>query len=224
MRALCTQSSPTPRRIVLIDARRRGTNLPALKNAGFTGYLVKPVRAASLAARLASTSDAFEQAPPSVAPASARSIGRAGKRPVDPGRRGQRDQCAAGARAAREARPSPDHRRQRRSGGRSLAGRARRRHALRSRADGRADAGHRRARSRRAASAPPKPTAATSTPHLRAHRQCLRAKIARPASPPAWTGSWSSRSIASGCARRFDRRCVGSRARLRLERALPTLS
>ena len=36
--------------------------LPALKAAGFTGYLVKPVRAASLAARLA-TEDSFEHAP-----------------------------------------------------------------------------------------------------------------------------------------------------------------
>jgi CheY-like chemotaxis protein len=46
------------RRIVLIKPAERH-ELPALRQAGFTGYLVKPVRAASLAARLRS-SDAFE--------------------------------------------------------------------------------------------------------------------------------------------------------------------
>jgi signal transduction histidine kinase/CheY-like chemotaxis protein len=40
-----------PRRIVLIRPSERH-ELPALKAAGFTGYLIKPVRAASLAARL----------------------------------------------------------------------------------------------------------------------------------------------------------------------------
>ena len=35
--------------------------MPALKQAGFTGYLVKPVRAASLAARLKDDDDAFER-------------------------------------------------------------------------------------------------------------------------------------------------------------------
>jgi len=41
-----------PKRIVLIKPTERHA-LPALKAAGFTGYLIKPVRAASLAARLA---------------------------------------------------------------------------------------------------------------------------------------------------------------------------
>jgi PAS domain S-box-containing protein len=49
------------RRIVLITPSERH-ELPALKAAGFTGYLVKPVRAASLAARL-SAEDGFEPAP-----------------------------------------------------------------------------------------------------------------------------------------------------------------
>ena len=49
-----------PRRIVLITPGDRH-ELPALKAAGFTGYLVKPVRAASLAARL-TAKDAFEHA------------------------------------------------------------------------------------------------------------------------------------------------------------------
>ena len=40
--------------------------LPALKAAGFTGYLVKPVRAASLAARLVAD-DEFEHAPAEIA-------------------------------------------------------------------------------------------------------------------------------------------------------------
>lgn len=47
-----------PKRIVLIRPTERH-ELPALKAAGFTGYLVKPVRAASLAARLI-TEGAFE--------------------------------------------------------------------------------------------------------------------------------------------------------------------
>jgi len=53
------------RRIVLIRPTERH-ELPALKAAGFTGYLVKPVRAASLAARLAAD-DIFEHAPAEVA-------------------------------------------------------------------------------------------------------------------------------------------------------------
>lgn len=46
------------RRIVMIRPSERH-ELPALKKAGFTGYLVKPVRAASLASRL-TASDTFE--------------------------------------------------------------------------------------------------------------------------------------------------------------------
>ena len=45
-----------PRRIVLIRPSDRH-ELPALKAAGFTGYLIKPVRAASLAARLRADDD-----------------------------------------------------------------------------------------------------------------------------------------------------------------------
>jgi CheY-like chemotaxis protein len=47
-----------PRRIVLVTPAMRN-ELAALKEAGFTGYLIKPVRAASLAARF-STDDAFD--------------------------------------------------------------------------------------------------------------------------------------------------------------------
>ena len=53
------------RRIVLIRPSER-PELAALKTAGFTGYLVKPVRAASLAARLAAE-DRFEHAPAEIA-------------------------------------------------------------------------------------------------------------------------------------------------------------
>jgi PAS domain S-box-containing protein len=45
-----------PKRIVLIRPTER-SELPALKAAGFTGYLVKPVRAASLASRLIAEDD-----------------------------------------------------------------------------------------------------------------------------------------------------------------------
>ncbi len=57
------------RRIVLIRPTERH-ELPTLKSAGFTGYLVKPVRAASLAARLA-TEDDFDHAPAEAAAADA---------------------------------------------------------------------------------------------------------------------------------------------------------
>jgi PAS domain S-box-containing protein len=50
-----------PRCIVLIRPTDRH-ELPALKAAGFTGYLIKPVRAASLAARL-TVEDTFEYSP-----------------------------------------------------------------------------------------------------------------------------------------------------------------
>ncbi len=50
------------RRIVLIAPGDRG-DLPALKQAGFTGYLVKPVRKGSLAARFAVDTDRFEAEP-----------------------------------------------------------------------------------------------------------------------------------------------------------------
>src|SRR5581483_1817664 len=50
-----------PRRIVMIRPGERH-ELPTLRAAGFTGYLIKPVRAASLAARL-TVSDQFEHSP-----------------------------------------------------------------------------------------------------------------------------------------------------------------
>lgn len=53
--------------------------LPALKEAGFTGYLVKPMRAASLAAQLGGTTEAFAGAPGS-APADVPAAGATERR------------------------------------------------------------------------------------------------------------------------------------------------
>jgi PAS domain S-box-containing protein len=55
---LASHADRVPQRIVLITPAMRG-ELAALKQAGFTGYLIKPVRAASLAARFL-TKDEFE--------------------------------------------------------------------------------------------------------------------------------------------------------------------
>jgi len=55
---LARSAAAVPQRIVLVTPPMRH-ELPALKEAGFTGYLIKPVRAASLAARF-SPSDAFD--------------------------------------------------------------------------------------------------------------------------------------------------------------------
>jgi signal transduction histidine kinase/DNA-binding response OmpR family regulator len=57
-RELVRAAASVPQRIVLVAPAMR-TELGALKDAGFTGYLIKPVRGASLAARL-STNDGFE--------------------------------------------------------------------------------------------------------------------------------------------------------------------
>ena len=167
--ALARMAAAIPRRLVLVTPATRD-KLAALKDAGFTGYLVKPVRAASLAARFAAD-DAFDRGAAADTPVgAAHSPSR--RRPVDPGRRGQRDQRAPARALAGQARPPPDHRRDRRRRRRILARRARRRHALRPRADGRAHAGHGRPRSDA-----PHPRAgsrdrfAPRTPHPRAHRQ-----------------------------------------------------
>ncbi len=64
-----------PRRIVLLTPGER-SSLPALMEAGFTGYLIKPIRAASLASQLA-TGGAWE-ALVAVATAAARPAGDAG--------------------------------------------------------------------------------------------------------------------------------------------------
>ena len=117
-----------PKRIVLIRPTDRH-ELPALKAAGFTGYLIKPVRAASLAARL-TVEDAFEHSPAETEVESAEASAPANKGTLDPGCGGQRDQRAACARAPHASWSSPDHRDQRRSGGRILAGGSRFRQPL----------------------------------------------------------------------------------------------
>ncbi|HTT80138.1 MAG TPA: ATP-binding protein [Stellaceae bacterium] len=58
--ALTRLTAAIPRRIMLVTPAERN-ELPRLKEAGFTGYLIKPVRAASLAARFAAD-DAFDHA------------------------------------------------------------------------------------------------------------------------------------------------------------------
>jgi signal transduction histidine kinase/CheY-like chemotaxis protein len=58
--ALARMTAMIPRRIVLVTPAMR-QKLAALKAAGFTGYLIKPVRAVSLAARFAAD-DAFDPA------------------------------------------------------------------------------------------------------------------------------------------------------------------
>jgi PAS domain S-box-containing protein len=57
---LARAAAAIPRRLVLVAPAMR-SELAALKEAGFSGYLIKPVRAASLAARM-STDDAFDLA------------------------------------------------------------------------------------------------------------------------------------------------------------------
>ncbi len=57
---LARATAMVPRRLVLVTPAARA-DLPALKEAGFTGYLVKPVRAASLAARIAGGESEFER-------------------------------------------------------------------------------------------------------------------------------------------------------------------
>ncbi len=138
--ALARMAAAIPRRIVLVTPAMRN-ELAALKEAGFTGYLIKPVRAASLAARF-STDDGLRCPLPQWTPRTLRDAMPSCRRALHPGRRGQRDQRAAGARAAGKARPSSDHRDERRHSDRMLAGAARRRRALRSRAHGPAHAGH----------------------------------------------------------------------------------
>ncbi|HZO48280.1 MAG TPA: ATP-binding protein [Xanthobacteraceae bacterium] len=58
--ALAQATKAVAQRFVLVTPTARA-ELPALKDAGFTGYLVKPVRAASLAARMASGDGEFER-------------------------------------------------------------------------------------------------------------------------------------------------------------------
>ncbi len=73
--ALARLTAAIPRRVVLVTPAMR-IELGTLKEAGFTGYLIKPVRAASLAARFASD-DAFDPGA-AIEPAERRTNSRAG--------------------------------------------------------------------------------------------------------------------------------------------------
>ena len=75
---LLTAGATIARRIVLITPSGRHS-LPALKAAGCTGYLVKPVRAASLAARLAGDAPFDEAAEAPVLAAGGRRAGLPGQ-------------------------------------------------------------------------------------------------------------------------------------------------
>ena len=181
--AACTVA----RRIVLITPAERH-ELPALQAAGFTGYLVKPIRVASLAAQLGgeapgvapdgfARADSRDQAP-TVAPSGtgALTILVAEDNEINAllarallTRLGHRPTVAPNGAAALEA---------------WLAARARR-NAVRSGAHGRAHAGERRHRG----DAPHPRGRSRRSPHPdhRADRGCARARIAPPASTPAWT-------------------------------------
>jgi PAS domain S-box-containing protein len=74
--ALARMASRIPRRIVLVPPAMR-SKLAALKTAGFSSYLIKPVRDMSLAARF-SPDDAFDAAA-AIEPAEAPSEARAGR-------------------------------------------------------------------------------------------------------------------------------------------------
>ena len=73
--ALARMAASIPRRVILVTPAMRG-ELAALKQAGFTGYLIKPVRAVSLAARL-SSEDVFDPVV-AIEPAETSSMVRAG--------------------------------------------------------------------------------------------------------------------------------------------------
>ena len=161
---LARDAAGVAQRIVLTTPAMRG-ELAALKEAGFTGYLIKPVRAASLAARFL-TQDGFESGGMSDGAALPNAAGCDGLLNFGGGR--QRDQRAADPRAADQARPPPDHRHRRRRGNRLLACGTRRRAALRSHPHGPAHAGpgrfggyppHPRQRSRARNAAHPDPGA-----------------------------------------------------------------
>ncbi|HKM88602.1 MAG TPA: ATP-binding protein [Xanthobacteraceae bacterium] len=70
--ALARAAAGVQRRIVLVTPAMRN-ELAALKDAGFTGYLIKPVRAASLAARF-STDDAFDSGTATETPEAPRAV------------------------------------------------------------------------------------------------------------------------------------------------------
>ena len=74
--ALARMAAAIPRRLILITPAMRG-ELAGLKQAGFTGYLIKPIRAASLAARF-STDDVFDPGA-AIEPAETPSVGRPGE-------------------------------------------------------------------------------------------------------------------------------------------------
>ena len=173
--------------------------LAGLQDAGFTGYLVKPVRARFARGTAHGQATAWSRRSPTRPTRRCPAPPTASGSPVLVAEDNEINallvarRCSPGSATGR---PSPRtaprrlKRWQRRASGR---------HALRSRADGRAHARHRRPRRRPAASAPRKPRPASPRTPILALTANASPRIARRASLPGWTSSWSSRSTANGC-------------------------
>ncbi len=121
----------TQRILMFTPAARQDLKLPA----AFTGYLVKPLRAASLAARLAATPEVAGAEPrrrslDRIAGSGRYTRARSVRRAFGAGRRGQRDQRAIDALAADAARAPRRHHHQWRGGAGIVAGGEIRRRAL----------------------------------------------------------------------------------------------
>ncbi len=142
--AMARMAAAVTRRIMLVTPAERN-ELSSLKAAGFTGYLIKPVRASSLAARFAAD-DAFDHGAPIEAPETPAAAPAAGGLSILVAEDNEINALLVRALLA-EARSSSDDGRHRQGRHRLLAGGARRRHAVRSHSDGFAHAGHGRARS-----------------------------------------------------------------------------
>ena len=198
---LARMSATVARRIVLITPAARG-ELGALKQAGFTGYLIKPVRATSLAAQLTGHAGDFERgiaeadAPAAAVAAQPPAAGLAVLVAEDNEINALLTRCAAAS-----SRSSPDRGLQRRRGHRRLVCGACRRSAVRPRVDGPV---HARPRRHRCDAGDPRTRVASverGSPRIRRSSRSPptpRTTIARPAGQRASTASWPSRSIASG--------------------------
>ena len=138
--ALARMAAAIPRRLIMITPAMRG-ELAGLKQAGFTGYLIKPVRAATLAARF-STDDVFDPGA-AIEPAETPSVLRAGGGGLSILVAEDNEINALLARALLvKLGHHPTMVGKRHRGDRNLARGARCRHAFRPRADGPAHAGH----------------------------------------------------------------------------------
>ena len=199
--ALARMAAAIPRRLILITPAMRG-ELAGLKQAGFTGYLIKPIRAASLAARF-STDDVFDPGA-AIEPAETPSVGRpGGGLSILVAEDNEINALLARALLVKLGhRPTIGGKRHR--GDRNVARGARRRYALRPRTDGPAHARHRwpgsnaaaqndRSRNRRRADADPgfdRECVRRGSRRLsRSRHGWLSGQAARPRAPRRGTGS-----------------------------------